>query len=104
MQKTTKIIVVSVAAMAVVAGGSAAFAASQEAPAITKERAVQIAQAQVPGATLTDAEHDGKVWEVELRKDTVEHDFDIDDQNGKVLKHDTETDAQDDADDAQDDD
>lgn len=109
MRKTTKIIVGSFAVMAAVGAGSAAFAANQApAPKVTQEQAVKIAQTQVPGATVTDSEHDDGRWEVELLKGQVEHDVEIDDQNGKVLRNDTDTadtaEAADDANETEDDD
>ncbi|NUT42284.1 MAG: PepSY domain-containing protein [Thermoactinospora sp.] len=104
MKTTTKIIAASLVTMGLVGAGSAAFAATQAEPKITKEQAVKIAQDQLPGSTLTDSEHERGRWDVELTKDNVEHDFEIDDQNGKVLEHDTETpDAQDTDDDTEND-
>ncbi|GAA4046355.1 PepSY domain-containing protein [Nonomuraea soli] len=108
MKTTTKIIAASLVTMGLVGAGSAAFAATQADPKITKEQAVKIAQDQVPGSALTDSEHERGHWDVEVTKDNVEHDFEIDDQNGKVLEHDTDTpdaaDTDDDSDDANDDD
>ncbi|MFF0578991.1 PepSY domain-containing protein [Streptosporangium saharense] len=95
-----------------VAGGGAAFAANpspapsstsvEQAPApgeaqakIQRDAAVKIALDKVPGAQLTEAEFDGDetptTWEIELRKDSVEHDFEIDATTGAILEHDQET-------------
>ncbi|MFF4990167.1 PepSY domain-containing protein [Streptosporangium saharense] len=98
-----------------VAGGGAAFAANpspapsstsvEQAPApgeaqakIQRDAAVKIALDKVPGAQLTEAEFDGDetptTWEIELRKDSVEHDFEIDATTGAILEHDQETDQE----------
>lgn len=92
-----------------VAGGGAAFAANPSpAPSATspgeaqakiqRDAAVKIALDKVPGAQLAEAEFDGDetptTWEIELRKDSVEHDFEIDATTGAILEHDQETDQE----------
>jgi len=109
MQITTKIIVASGAVMALVAGGSAAFAAGkQPAPKVSVEQAVRIAQKEVPGAWVREASFDKRgtradVWEVELVKNTTEHELDIDAASGKVLAKETEPVDADDQNDTDDD-
>lgn len=105
MHITTKIIVASAAAMAVVAGGAAAFAATgQPAPKVTVEQAIQAAQKEVPGAWVREAGFDGRgtqadAWEVELVKDTTEHEVLIDAGSGKVLEKHAEAAESDETDD-----
>ncbi|MFI6709453.1 PepSY domain-containing protein [Nonomuraea sp. NPDC050478] len=118
MQTTTKIIVASAAAMALVAGGSAAFAASQDslegpasqsvaqtAPQVTAQQAIELALKEVPGSWVSEVDFDGRgkktdVWEVKTIKGDVEHELDIDAVSGKLLKQETErADDDDDSDD-----
>jgi hypothetical protein len=64
---------------------------------VTREAAIKIAQDKVPGAQLAEVEFDGDetptTWEVELRKDAVEHDFEIDATTGAILEQESETDT-----------
>ncbi|WP_336204807.1 PepSY domain-containing protein [Nonomuraea sp. LPB2021202275-12-8] len=96
MQITTKIIVASAGVMALVAGGSAAFAAAnQPAPKVSAEQAIQIAQKEVPGSWVREVGFDKRgtqpdVWDVELVKGDVEHELDIDAATGKLLKKESE--------------
>jgi hypothetical protein len=105
MHITTKIIVASAGVMALVAGGSAAFAAvDRPAPKVGAEQAIQIAQKQVPGSWVREVGFDGRatqsdVWEVELIKGDTEYELDIDAATGKLLKQESERADSDDSDD-----
>lgn len=63
---------------------------------ISEEKARSIAQAKVPGASITKFEldnDDGKtVYEVELRKGTYEYEIKIDAKTGKILEFEMDTD------------
>ncbi|MER7132177.1 PepSY domain-containing protein [Streptosporangium saharense] len=114
MRNITRATIVTAGLALAVAGGGAAFAANpspapsstststEQAPApgeaqakIQRDAAVKIALDKVPGAQLTEAEFDGDetptTWEIELRKDSVEHEFEIDATTGAILEHDQET-------------
>lgn len=129
-----KLTVATVGLFTAVAGGGVAFAASAmptpsggtttPAPAspttprtpepgeaeakVKREAAVKIAQDKVPGAQVTEVEFDGDetptTWEIELRKGTVEHEFEIDATTGAILEQDQENETGTDQDDDQDDD
>ncbi|MFI7451259.1 PepSY domain-containing protein [Nonomuraea sp. NPDC049714] len=105
MHITTKIIVASAGVMALVAGGSAAFAAvDRPAPKVGAEQAIQIAQKQVPGSWVREVGFDGRatqpdVWEVELIKGDTEYELDVDAATGKLLKQESERMDSDDSDD-----
>lgn len=64
---------------------------------VNREAAIKIAQDKVPGAQLTEVEFDGDetpaTWEIELRKDAVEHDFEIDATTGAILEQESESDT-----------
>src|SRR5688500_15886943 len=96
MHITKKIIVASGVTMALVAGGSAAFAAvNRPAPKVRAEQAIQHAQKQVPGSRVCEVDFDRRgtrpdVWEVKVVKGDVAHELDIDAATGKLLHEETE--------------
>lgn len=96
MHITTKLIIASAATMAVVAGGSAAFAAAKTpGPKITAEQAIDLAKREVPSAWVRDVDHDDHLtkpdtWEVELIKGDLAYEIKLDSATGKVLERDTD--------------
>ncbi|WP_049573524.1 PepSY domain-containing protein [Nonomuraea sp. SBT364] len=105
MHITKKIIVASGVTMALVAGGSAAFAAvNRPAPAVSAEQAIQVAQKQVPGSWVCEVDFDRRgtrpdVWEVDVVKGDIVHELDIDAASGKILHQETDRVDDDDRDD-----
>ncbi|MFI7443923.1 PepSY domain-containing protein [Nonomuraea indica] len=95
MQITKKFIVAGTGAVFLIAGGSAAVAATvtSGAPAkVTAERALEIAGGAVAGGWVEDLSFDRRgaepdVWEVNVVKGDVEHELDIDAASGKVLSN-----------------
>ncbi|TMR27186.1 PepSY domain-containing protein, partial [Nonomuraea zeae] len=70
-------------------------AAPPAAPKVTAEQAIQIAQKQVPGAWVSELDHDSRgqqadTWELELVKGTERHEVDVDATSGKVTKSEKE--------------
>ncbi|MDF2705379.1 MAG: hypothetical protein K0R62_1031 [Nonomuraea muscovyensis] len=110
MQITKKFIVVGTGAVFLIAGGSAAVAATVTPgapPKVTAERALEIAGGAVSGGWVEDLSFDRRgakadVWEVNVVKGDVEHELDIDAASGKVLSN--TIDRDDDKDDGKDDD
>ncbi|AWS43320.1 PepSY domain-containing protein [Streptosporangium sp. 'caverna'] len=117
MRNTMRLTAATAGLLTVVAGGGAAFAANatpspaggtttsaprtpepgEAAAKVNREAAIKIAQDKVPGAQLAEAEFDGDetpaTWEIELRKDAVEHEFEIDATTGAILEQESETDT-----------
>lgn len=106
MKITKKVIAVGAGAVVLVAGGGAAYAAaSAPAPKITAEKAMEIAHQQVPGAWVSEVDHDRRgtradVWEIELVKGDERHELDVDAATGKVTDHERHTAGQDSGDDS----
>ncbi|MEV4100106.1 PepSY domain-containing protein [Nonomuraea sp. NPDC049649] len=105
MQITKRILVAGAAALTLAAGGTAAFAASQDAPErdaaqlsaprVTAQQAIEIALKEVPGSWVSEVDLDGRgkradVWEVKTIKGDVEYELDIDATSGKLLKQESE--------------
>ncbi|SDG94184.1 PepSY domain-containing protein [Nonomuraea jiangxiensis] len=105
MRITKKFIVAGAGVLALVAGGGTALAAAgvpvvsgaaalvttTVAPKITAERAMQIAHQAVPGAWISEVEHDTRgtspdVWEVKLVKGTQRYEVYVDAATGRVTK------------------
>lgn len=76
-------------------------------PAVSRERAVRLAQARVPGARVTesglDRENGVLIWEVDLVKNNVEYEVDVDATTAAIRKVDRERDRSDDNSDHRDD-
>lgn len=95
MQITKKFIVAGTGAVFLIAGGSAAVAAtvtSGAPPKVTAERALEIAGGAVAGGWVEDLSFDRRgaepdVWEVNVVKGDVEHELDIDAASGRVLSN-----------------
>ncbi|MEU8103567.1 PepSY domain-containing protein [Nonomuraea muscovyensis] len=114
MQITKKFIVAGTGAVFLIAGGSAAVAATVTPgapPKVTAERALEIAGGAVSGGWVEDLSFDRRgakadVWEVNVVKGDVEHELDIDAASGKVLSNtiDRDDDKNDGKDDGKDDD
>ncbi|MCF6469522.1 peptidase [Nonomuraea sp. MG754425] len=117
MQITKKLIVAGAGVLALVAGGSAAYAATSAgdtaaptaltspltsaaaptAPKVTAEQAIDIAKQAVPGAWVSEVDFDGRgsradVWEVELVKGAQRHEVDVDAASGKIVKQEIDDD------------
>ncbi|MTK01112.1 PepSY domain-containing protein [Micromonospora sp. CP22] len=79
-----------------------------EGDAVSMERAVEIALAQVGGGQVTETERDEEdgraVWEVEIVNGDTEHEIDVDRQTGEIVKAEQEPVDDDDDDDDRDDD
>jgi uncharacterized membrane protein YkoI len=106
MRITKKFIVAGTGVVALLAGGSAAaFAATASAPKVTAERAIEIAHKAVPGAWVSELDHDRRgtrpdVWEIELTKGSQLYEVDVNAATGKVVDRGTkQSDGDDDADD-----
>jgi uncharacterized membrane protein YkoI len=74
-------------------------ATTTTAASITRARARAIALARVPGGRVTEIEQDDEdnrqVWKVKVKKGSTERKVSIDQQTGKVLKIETDTDDND---------
>ncbi|MGI5282830.1 PepSY domain-containing protein [Nonomuraea polychroma] len=95
MRITKKLIVVGTGIVVLVGGGgAAAFAATAAAPKVTAEKAMEIAHKQVPGAWVSELDHDRRgtrpdAWEIELTKGSVRYEVDVDAITGKITDHGT---------------
>jgi uncharacterized membrane protein YkoI len=78
---------------------SAQPAATTTAASITRARARAIALARVPGGRVTEIEQDDEdnrqVWKVKVRKGSTTRKLSIDQQTGKILKIERDTDDSD---------
>ena len=87
------------------ASSSASASASAPAGAVRADQARTVALRAAGGGQVTgierETEHGRAVWDVEVRVGDVEHEIDVDRENGRVLRH--RTDADDDRADARDD-
>ncbi|RJQ66857.1 hypothetical protein D5S17_34245 [Pseudonocardiaceae bacterium YIM PH 21723] len=63
---------------------------------VSEAQAREIAQNRVPGAQITEVDRDHEdgrpVWEIELRKDRVEYEIEVNADNGQIVDYDEDHD------------